>query len=337
MRRKARAMGAAICAIVLLATLAGCGGLLGRNRLVQKEAYDIMDTDVDIKAYGANAAAAIDKAIDEMRRLDAMLSSYNANSEISQVNREAGIKPVKVSPETYQVTERALYFASLSDGAFDPTIFPIMRLWGFGEAEQHVPPAQEIQRVLPLVDYRKVQLNAKDGTIFLEEKGMGLDLGAIAKGYAVDRMAAIMRHEGVVSFLINAGGNVYASSRKPDGTPWIVAVTDPRNPGDYLGTIEAEDISIVSSGDYERFFEEAGQRYHHIIDPKTGYPSRTSRGTTVFLPSSTDADGLSTTLFVLGPDKSSLILSKFPGVGAIFVLPDGTIAKKGIVDDFEFK
>jgi thiamine biosynthesis lipoprotein len=253
------------------------------------------------------------------------------------VNRQAGVKPVKVSPETYEVIDRALYFAAISDGAFDPTIFPIMRLWGFGDPKQRVPSKAEIESALPLVDYRKVELNPREGTVFVKEKSMAVDLGAIAKGYAVDRMAAIMREVGVTSFLINAGGNVYAAGLKPDKTPWNVAVTDPRAPQDFLGIVKASDLSVVSSGDYERSFEEGGQRYHHIIDPKTGYPSRTSRGTAALLASSTDADGLSTTLFILGPDRSADVLSKFPGAGAIFVLPDGTIAKRGIVDNFEFK
>ena len=123
---------------------------------------------------------------------------------------------------------------------------------------------------------------------------------------------------------------------KPDTTPWNVAVTDPRNPEEFLGFVRAQDISIVSSGDYQRYFEEGGVRYHHIIDPKTGYPSRTCRGATVLLPSSTDADGLSTTLFILGPDAAD-VLSEIPGMGAIFVLPDGKITVKGLVDNFEFK
>jgi thiamine biosynthesis lipoprotein len=336
MRRRARAP-AAVTAALLLVVSSGCQAIFGQARLTEKEAYDIMDTDVSIKACGRKASVAIDKAIDEMRRLDRMLSSYDPNSEISEVNRLGGIKPVKVSPETYQVMERALYFATISNGAFDPTILPVMRLWGFGDPKQHVPSKEEIARALELVDYRKVQLSQQDSTVFVGERGMGVDLGAIAKGYAVDRMADIMRKEGVTSFLINAGGNVYASGLKPDRTPWNVAVTDPRDPPEFLGIMKARDISIVSSGDYERSFEEGGQRYHHIIDPNTGYPSRTSRGTAVFLPSSTDADGLSTTLFILGPDSSPDVLSKFPGVGAIFVLPDGTIATRGIVDNFEFK
>lgn len=326
---------------VLAASLAlsstGCQIMSGANRLTQREAYGIMDTEIVIKAYGRKASSGIDKALAEIARLDGMLSSFNPDSEVSEVNRQAGVKPVKVSPETLAVVDRALYFASISGGAFDPTIFPVMRLWGFGGPEYRVPSRAEIEQALALVDYRNVQLDKQESAVFLVQKGMAIDLGAIAKGYAVDCMAEVLRKEGVSSFLINAGGNVYAQGIKPDKTGWTVAVIDPRKPEDYLGIVKARDISIVSSGDYERFFEVNGVRYHHIMDPGTGYPSRTCRGTTVLLPSSTDADALSTALFILGPDRSDAVLSKFPRAGVIYVLPDGEIATKGIVDDFEFK
>lgn len=326
----------ATLAMVVILASGGCQTLLGANKATEKEAYGVMDTDVSIKGYGRKASAAIDAAIEEMRRLDGILSSYSPDSEIAQVNLWAGVKPVKVSAEALAVVKRALYFGEISDGSFDPTIFPVMRLWGFGGPQFRVPADDEIKAVLSLVDYRRVHVDEAQSTVYLEEKGMALDLGAIAKGYAVDRMAGIMRSQGVTSFIINVGGNVYAQGAKPDKTKWNVAVTDPRNPEDYMGYVHAQDIAIVSSGDYERYFEEGGLRYHHIVDPKTGYPSRTCRGTTVLLPSSTDADGLSTTLFILGPEATN-VLSRFPGVGAIFVLPDGKITTKGLVDNFEFK
>lgn len=326
-----------LCLTILALVLAGCQAVLGGNRLTQREAYGIMDTDVNIKAYGRKAPGAIDRAIDEMKRLDSLLSSFNPESDVALVNAQAGVRPVKVSSETYQVIERALYFAEISAGSFDPTIFPVTQLWGIGGPQARVPSPDEIRGALALVDYRKVRLDPTEGSVFLTEKGMALDLGAIAKGYAVDQMAAVIRSLGVTSFLINAGGNVYAGGAKPDKSPWRVAVTDPRNPAEFMGVMSAHDLAIVSSGDYERYFEEGGVRYHHILDPKTGYPSRTSKGTTVFLPSSTDADGLSTALFILGPEKSEDILSKFPEVGVAFVLPSGDIVTKGIVDNFEFK
>jgi thiamine biosynthesis lipoprotein len=306
------------------------------NEIVQKEAFGIMDTDVIIKAYGRGAAKAIDKAIEEMKRLAHLFDAYSPESDVSKVNESAGRAPVKVSPEVFSVVQRALYFSALTDGAFDPTVFPLTRLWGFGTNEKRVPEPEEIESVIELVDYRKVVLNETESTVFLQEKGMAIDLGAIAKGYAVGKMVDVMRKEGVVNFLINAGGNVYAAGKRPDGMPWRVAVTDPIDPTHYLGVAEASDLSLVSSGDYERYFEVDGQRYHHILDPKTGYPAKKNHGTTVFLSSSQDADALSTSLFILGHDSSEELLSHFPGIGVIFVEIDGNLVSQGIVDKFEF-
>ncbi len=311
--------------------------ILSGRRPVEKVAYGIMDTDVSIKAYGRNAASAIDAAIQEMRRLDALLSAFNPASEVFAVNRDAGQKPVEVSPDTLYVVERALYFANITGGAFDPTILPVMSLWGFGQETKRVPGPQEIRQALHLVDYTKVQVNPDDSTIYIAERGMAIDLGGIAKGYAVDKMVEVMGGMGVSSFLINAGGNVYAKGLKPDGSPWRVAVTDPREPEEFLGIIPAKDMAIVGSGDYQRFFVENGVRYHHVIDPKTGYPVKGIRGTAVFLPSSTDADGMSTSLFILGPEAGAQLVSKFEGAGAIYAMEDGNMVLQGLVDKFEFK
>ena len=247
--------------------------------------------------------------------------------------------PVKVSQDTLVVIERAIYFGQISDGVFDPTILPVAELWAAAQEEKQVPSPVEITKALELVDYEQVDINHDEGTVYLPEKGMGIDLGAIAKGYAVDKMAEILCSTGAERFLINAGGNVYAGGSKPDNTLWQIGVTDPRNPEDIIGVMPAENLAIVSSGDYRRFFTIDGVRYHHIIDPRTGYPAKASHGTTVFLPSSTDADALSTTLFILGPDESAGegILSKFAGIGVIFVSQDGNIVSKGLVDGFEFK
>ncbi len=323
----------------LLFTLSACSLLSGKAKPVEEQVFGVMDTDISIKAYGPNAKEAIEKAIQEIRRLDALFNVYNPDSEIAKINNNAGEMPVKVSQDTLVVIERAIYFGQISDGVFDPTILPVAELWAAAQEEKQVPSPVEITKALELVDYEQVDINHDEGTVYLPEKGMGIDLGAIAKGYAVDKMAEILCSTGAERFLINAGGNVYAGGSKPDNTLWQIGVTDPRNPEDIIGVMPAENLAIVSSGDYRRFFTIDGVRYHHIIDPRTGYPAKASHGTTVFLPSSTDADALSTTLFILGPDESAGegILSKFAGIGVIFVSQDGSIVSKGLVDGFEFK
>ncbi len=322
---------------VLLFALSGCWLIGGTGEPVEKQVFDIMDTDVSVRAYGPNAEQAIEQAIDEIRRLDLLLSAYNPDSEVSAINQMAGEAPIKVSHDTLEVIARALYFAEISGGVFDPTILPVSRLWSAAREQKQVPSGEDIAAALELVDYTQVQIDMDEATVFLPKTGMGLDLGAIAKGYAVDKMAQILRDAGVESFLINAGGNVYAGSRKPDGSLWRVGVTDPRDPGDIIGVMAAEDMSVVSSGDYRRYFVADGIRYHHIIDPRTGYPASICRGTTVFIPSSTDADALSTIMFILGPDDGQAVLEHFPGAGVIYVTQDGSIVTEGLVDGFEFK
>ncbi|MBE3518865.1 MAG: FAD:protein FMN transferase [Firmicutes bacterium] len=321
-------MFAAVSALVLLLAVLS-SGCRPSDEPVSREELGLFDTRIEIRAYGKNAKSAVNQAFDELRRLHNLFDVYDPNSEISKVNSNAGKAPVKVSPDTLEVVDRALYFARISDGAFDPTVLPLVKLWNVGGENPRVPQEEEIRNALALVDYRKVLVDRENSTIFLEAPGMGLDLGGIAKGYAVDKIVSVLRKNGVTSFLINAGGNVYVSGRKPGDALWRVGITDPlADPSGtetYLGIFTGTDISVVSSGDYQRYFEVNGVRYHHILDPKTGYPARGLRGTTVIGVSSTDCDGLSTTLFVLGVDKGKEILSAFPGVGAIFVKADGSI------------
>jgi len=322
---------------VLVLIMSGCLLFGGRGQPVEKQVFDIMDTDVSVKAFGPDAEEAITQAIDEIIRLDLLLSAHNPDSEVSAINRMAGEAPVKVSDDTLAVIERALYFAEVSGGVFDPTILPVSRLWSVAREQAQVPSQEDVAAALDLVDYRRVQIDRDKGTVFLPVKGMGLDLGAIAKGYAVDKMAGVLRASQVECFLVNAGGNVYAGGRKPDDSLWRVGVTDPRDPGDIIGVMPAEDMAVVSSGDYRRYFVVDNIVYHHIIDPRTGYPADTCRGTTVFAPSSTDADALSTIMFILGPDDSQAILAEFDDIGVIFVRRDGSIVSKGLVEGFEFK
>lgn len=322
-------MFAAVPALVVLLAGALSSGCRHSEEPVSREELGLFDTLIEIRAYGKNAKKAVNQAFDEFRRLHNLLNAYDPNSEISQVNSNAGRAPVKVSSDTLEVVDRALYFARISGGAFDPTVLPLAKLWNVGAENPRVPEEEDIRNALALVDYRKVLVDRENSTIFLEVPGMGLDLGAIAKGYAVDKAVSVLRKNGVNSFLINAGGNVYVSGKKPGETLWRVGITDPlADPSGtetYLGIFTGTDISVVSSGDYQRYFEVNGVRYHHILDPKTGYPAKNLKGTTVIGVSSTDCDGLSTTLFVVGVDKGKEILSAFPGVGAIFVKADGSI------------
>lgn len=309
-------------------------------RPVEKQLFDVMDTVVVVRAYGWNASKGIDRALSEISRLDKMLSAYDEGSEVYEINKNAGIAPVKVSPETMYLVTKALEYAEISNGAFDPTVLPLMSLWGFGGDNYRVPSNEEIAETLKVVNYRLVKVDQAAGTVFLEKAGMALDLGAIAKGYAVDRMAEALRASKVSSFLINAGGNVLVGGPKPGNKPWRVAIKDPANTDDYIAIYEGTEMSIVNSGDYERFFVENGIRYHHIMDPRTGYPARVCHGTAIISKSSTVGDALSTTTFILGPEGSQEVLKKFPEVGVLFMTTDGALVKAGapgLVDTLQFK
>jgi thiamine biosynthesis lipoprotein len=291
-----------------------------------------MDTFVRVRAYGPGAGEAAAAALAEIQRLDALLDPYDESSEIAAVNRAAGTGAVRVSPETLEVVERALWHAERTGGSFDPTILPLVKAWGF-PTTPHIPGPEKLGEALSLVDYRLVAVDRSNSTLSLGKKGMCLDLGGIAKGYAVDRAAAVLVERGIRSALIEAGGNVYALGMKPaalaGSTSWRVGIQHPRDPAGLVATVTVSGQSVVTSGDYQRFFEAAGVRYHHLLDPGTGQPARSFMSVTVIGPSSTDADALSTAVFVMGERAGLDLLRTTRGFGAVAVRADGTTIVAG--------
>ena len=233
-----------------------------------------------------------------------------ATSDVAAVNQSAGIAAVPVHDDVLDVTRMALYFAQKTGGAFDPSIGALSVLWGIGSDDARVPAQSEIDAALALVDYRQIDIDEAAKTIFLRHKGMILDLGGIAKGYAADEMVRIAREHGVRRALIDLGGNIYVFGTKPAGDAWRVAVKNPENPTAAPAAIlDLGENSVVTSGAYERFFEQDGTRYHHILDTKTGYPAQSGvLSATIVSASSMAADALSTSVFVLGKDKGAALL-----------------------------
>lgn len=250
-----------------------------------------------------------------------------AESEVIAINENAGIAPVKVSDDTFEVLEHALRYSALSEGRFDPSIGVLVKLWNIGTDEAAIPDQSEIDDRLPLVDYRLIELNAEEKTVFLKEKGMVIDLGAIAKGFGADQVSAMLYDRGVRSAIINLGGNVLVMGEKPDGTPWRIGVQNPfSDRGEYLGIATIRNKTIVTSGVYERYFEENGKRYHHILDTVTGYPvDNELAGVSIIADISMDADALSTAVFSLGPEKGMALIESLDGVDAIFVYNDKSL------------
>ena len=237
----------------------------------------------------------------EMERVEDLLSYQKAESEISRINNNAGKTPQPVSAETFAILQRAVSYARKLNGLFDVTIGPVTSLWGFSDPEGgRLPAKADITRQLKDVNYRDLVLNTRDTTAFLKNQGMMLDLGGIAKGYAIDRGSAKLKEYGVSNFILNAGGDMYVSGQKEGNTPLTVGVKDPRKGQELIARFELKDEAVATSGDYERFIIVDGKRYHHIIDPRTGYPGTLSESATTFAATAEEADVLATYLFIIG-------------------------------------
>ena len=261
-----------------------------------------MDTYMTVTAYGAKAQEAVDEAEAEIQRLDELLSTGNEESEIAQLNQN---KSATLSEDAGYLVERALELNKETDGAFDIAIYPVMEAWGFPTQNYQVPTADTLESLLKLADASQIIYDENSRKISFGREGMKIDLGGIAKGYTSSRIMDIYKENNISSGLVNLGGNVQALGTKPDGSKWRVAVQSPDDTEDYLGILSVEDKAVITSGGYERYFEQDGKTYHHIINPKTGYPAENGlTSVTVVSEDGTLADGLSTSLFIMGKDKA---------------------------------
>lgn len=299
----------------------------------------ILGTVATITLYDHPSNTTLDLAMQKLTELENLLSINKTGTLIDTINTSAGVQPVTVDEATYELIEKALYYSKLTEGHFDITIGPLVKLWHIGFPDAKVPTPEEIQSLLPLVDFQQVQLDAKTHSIFLKQAGMSLDLGSIGKGYAADEVAKVLKANGVNHAIINLGGNIYALGYKPDGSLWSIGVQDPFNPrGATLGTIHVSNQSIVTSGIYERFLEdEQGNKYHHLLNPQTGYPfSNELAGVTIISATSTDGDALSTSVFGLGLKDGMTLVESLEHVEAIFVTLDAKVyITSGLKSHFE--
>ncbi len=289
--------------ILCLVFVTGCGAEEKSEDLGEPLSKDIfaMDTYMTLTAYGEAAEDALNQAEAEIYRIDALLSTGNPESEISKLNKE---KHLAVSEETFNLIKRACEMGEDTKGIFDITVYPIMKAWGFTDGNYRVPDEKELKDLLKRVDYSKVVLNEEDLSVTLEDD-MEIDLGGIAKGYTSDRIEELMKNCGVEHGLINLGGNVQVIGNKPDGSDWKVAVIDPQDQEYYVGIVAVSDKAVITSGGYQRYFEQDGKTYIHIIDTSDGYPAANGLlSTTVVSDDGTLADALSTSLFVMGPEKA---------------------------------
>lgn len=287
--------------------------------------FFIFDTIVTVRIYGENATEEHLEAIEELlHSIDAKMSRTRADSEISQVNQAAGQQAVAVSKETFQVVQAALEYSKQTNGVFDLTIGPLVNLWQIGNENARVPKQEEINEALKLINYKHVELNEQEHTIRLTQPGMIIDLGAIAKGYAADEIAAYLLTEGMNSAMIDLGGNIYALGSKPGDLPWTIGIQDPsQDRGKPIGSLKVRNKTMVSSGIYERYFFENDIRYHHILDTHLGYPVNNGlTSVTIITNHSLDADALSTTAFAMGLSKGLAFVEAIPDTEAVFLTGD---------------
>jgi thiamine biosynthesis lipoprotein len=286
-----------------------------------------MGTDLTLSAFTADEVAAertFGLALDELRRLEALMTDWphegQPPSDVLRINAAAGHEAVKVADETFEVIAFSLDISRRSEGTFDVTYAAMRGLWKFDEdMVKQLPPAAEIAKRRRLINWRDVILDKAAKTVKLRRVGMRLGLGGIAKGYAVDRASAILRAQGLTDFMVQAGGDLYVSGQK-GAANWMVGVRDPRGGArDVIAKMPIKDHAFSTAGDYERSFILGGKRYHHIIDPRTGYPATASREVTVFAPNAFLADGIDDAIFILGPKKGLALCAQFPGTAALIV------------------
>jgi len=289
-------------AIVCLTLLGGAGCSAAPEKAEATRDFFAMDTFMTLQVYGDRPQNAIDAAVEEIERLDGLLSTEDENSEVGRLNAEGG---GSVGEDTLYLLQRSIALTEDTKGAFDITIYPVMKAWGFAGGTYRVPEQTELQELLRHVNAAALVVEEKEYNLQLPEH-VQIDFGSIAKGYASQRAVEVLRREGIESAMLNLGGNVALLGTKPDGTGWRIAIQDPKKNGNYLGVVEAKDCFIITSGGYERYFEEDGVIYHHIMDPATGMPARNGLlSVTILSADGTLADGLSTALFVMGPEKAT--------------------------------
>jgi thiamine biosynthesis lipoprotein len=298
----------------------------GAARVVART-FPAMGTEVTFSAYTSDpdkAEHAFTAAYDEIRRVERLMTDWERpgepESDIVRVNKAAGKKPVKVSAETIEVIEKSLDMSRRSEGAFDITFAAMHGLWKFDEdMDKSIPSPEAIAERRKLIDWRDVLVNARAGTVKLRRAGMRMGLGGIAKGYGVDRCSAVLRAAGLENFMVQAGGDLFVAGRKGSAN-WMVGVRDPRGgPRDIIARMPIQDHAFSTAGDYERGFVLNGRRYHHIIDPKTGYPATASREVTIFAPNAFLADALDDSVFILGPKKGLELVDSYPDCATLIV------------------
>ena len=314
-----------VLTFVLAIGIVGCTNEDSNQPISRTEIF--MSTPVSITIYDGEYENILDKAFEKVEEVENLVSINKENTEISELNKNAGIEKVKLSDISYDILKKGLEYSKLSNGSYDITIGPLVKLWNIGFEDAKVPSQDEINEVIDTIDYNNIEINDSTKEVFLTKKGMEIDLGSIAKGYIADEIANILKQEGVNRAIIDLGGNIYALGFKEGNKNWKIGIQNPFNDrGEVVGGIEVSDKTVVTSGIYERFIEENGVKYHHILNPKTGYPYETDiAGVSIITDKSIDADALSTLTFTKGLEEGLKFIEGLDNVDAIFITNDKKI------------
>ena len=285
-----------------------------------------MGTVIEITLIGDDEGAAnkaVLQAFQEIKRIETLMSPWLDSSDVIRINRSAGEGWAKVSSETLEVIKKAQEISELSEGSFDITVGPLTQLWRIAREKGIPPSTKDVKEKLDLVNFRDVSIN-REGKVFLKKKGMAVDLGGIAKGYAVDRTFELLRSLGYKNLIVNAGGDLRVGGTK-NNQPWSIGIQDPRVSQKIMAKVLVSDTAVATSGDYEKFFIHQDKRYHHIFNPKDGFPTEGCQSVTVVCKDGITADALATAVFVLGPEKGYALCQRLEGVECLIVDKEGKI------------
>lgn len=298
----------------------------------------MMGTVVKVTLYENGSEEILDKVFNRVKEIENLVSINQNNTELDKLNENAGIKPIKMSDTSLDIIEKALHYSKMSNGKYDLTIGPLVKLWSIGLPEAKVPTQEEIDETIKKIDYSKVKINKDTKEVFLTEEDMLLDLGSIAKGYTADEIVRMLNEENVNSAIIDIGGNIYALGLKEGNKNWRIGIQNPFDKrGNIVGALEVSNKTVVTSGIYERYIEQDGVKYHHILNTSTGYPYETEiAGVSIISDKSIDGDALSTLIFTKGLEEGLEFVENIEGIDAVFVTNDKHVyITKGLKDNFE--
>ena len=300
----------------------------GENKNSHTKVIKLMGSRFEITAQNPDAQSAwdaINAAIAEISRIESLISSWDTNSQTSLINKNAGIRAIKVERELYDLIARSLKISRLTEGAFDISFASIDKLWRFDGSMTQMPPADAVKQSVNKINHRNIILDNEASSVFLREKGMKIGFGAIGKGYAANRAKFIMQSMGIESGVVNAGGDLIGWGKLTDGSQRRIAISDPNEKEHILSWLSVEDMAVVTSGDYERYVIFDGKRYAHIIDPRTGYPVTGLKSVTIICPDAELADALATSVFVLGEKKGLELINQLKGIECLLVTDENEI------------